>query len=114
MSTTLALLLAAALCYAGMAALCLGMDRHHQQVWSRKAPRRQRGLRLAGWLLLAIALWPCVQAWGGAVGVVIWFGLLSAAALLLVLLLPYRPQGAALLMVLAMLGSLPVLLWSAG
>lgn len=113
MTITLALLLGSALCYAGMAALCLGMDRHHQQVWSRKAPLRQRGLRLLGWLLLAVALWPCIQAWGSSVGVVIWFGLLSAAALVLVLLLPYRPKGAALLMGLALLGSLPVLVWSA-
>ena len=113
MGTTLALILGASLCYAGMAALCLGMDRHHQQVWSRKAPRLQRGLRLLGWALLAVAVWPCVQAWGSSVGVVIWFGLLSAGALVLVLLLPYRPKGAALLMALALLGSLPVLVWSA-
>lgn len=114
MDTLLALILGIALCYAGMAALCLGMDRHHRQVWSRIAPRLQRGLRVAGWLLLAVALWPCIRAWGGSVGVVVWFGLLSAAALLLVLLLPYRPRGAALLMGLAIVGSLPVLLWSVG
>ncbi|MBB2494342.1 DUF3325 domain-containing protein [Aquipseudomonas ullengensis] len=108
------MLLGGALCYAGMAALCLGMDRHHRQVWSRTAPRRQRGLRLVGWLLLAVALWPCIRAWGGSVGVVIWFGLLTGAALLLVWLLPYRPKGAAWLMGLSLLGSLPALLWSAG
>lgn len=113
METTFALMLGGALCYAGMAALCLGMDRHHQQVWSRKAPARQRALRLVGWLLLAIAVWPCVEAWGSSVGVVIWFGLLSAGALVLVLLLPYRPKGAAVLMGLALLGSLPALVWSA-
>lgn len=114
MNTLLALLLGGALCYAGMAALCLSMDRHHRQVWAGTAPARQRGLRILGWLLLAVAVWPCIQTWGGPVGVVIWFGLLSAAALLLVLLLPYQPRGAALLMGLTMLGSLPVLLWSAG
>lgn len=113
MDTILALILGSALCYAGMAALCLGMDRHHQQVWSRKSPARQRGLRLVGWLLLAIAVWPCVQAWGSSVGVVIWFGLLSAGALVLVLLLPYRPKSAAVLMAFALLGSLPALVWSA-
>lgn len=113
MTVALAVVLAAALCYAGMAGLCLGMDRHYRQVWGGQSPRRQRALRLLGWLLLAVAIWPCVQAWGAAVGVVIWLGWLSAGGLLLVLLLPYRPKGAALLMGLAMLGSVPVLLWSA-
>lgn len=114
MNMMLALLLGAALSYAGMAALCLGMDRHHRQVWAGTAPARQRLLRTLGWLLLAAAIWPCIRAWGGSVGVVIWFGLISAAALVLVLLLPYRPKAAALLMGVAAAGSLPALLWSAG
>lgn len=114
MNMTLALLLGAALSYAGMAALCLGMDRHHRQVWTRTAPARQRALRIIGWLLLAAAIWPCVRAWGSSVGVVIWFGLLSAAVLVLVLLLPYRPKIAALLMGVTAIGSLSTLLWSAG
>lgn len=101
--------LALGLSYAGMAGLCLGMDRHHQQVWSVKAPARQRLLRLAGWLLLALALWPCVQAWGAAVGSVAWLGMLSAAALALVLLLPYRPRLAASLAGLLAVTGLPLL-----
>ena len=114
MNMTLALLLGAALCYAGMAALCLAMDRHHRQVWNRTGATRQKALRLIGWLLLAVAIWPCVRSWGSSVGVVIWFGLLSAAALVLVFLLPYRPKAAALLMGVTALGGLPGLLWSAG
>lgn len=114
MNTLLALLLGGALCYAGMAALCLGMDRHHRQVWTHTAPIRQKALRAIGWLLLAVAIWPCIRAWGSSVGVVIWFGLLTAAAFILVFLLPYRPKAAALLMGVSAIGSLPALLWSAG
>nr|WP_187670131.1 DUF3325 domain-containing protein [Pseudomonas carbonaria] len=101
--------LALALSYAGMAGLCLGMDRHHVQVWPRKSRARQRLLRLAGWLLLAAALWPCLRAWGGAVGTVVWCGVLTAGALALVLLLPYRPRLAAWLAAFSTLGALPLL-----
>ncbi|UVE17865.1 DUF3325 domain-containing protein [Pseudomonas sp. LS44] len=109
MDMSLAIGLGAALSFAGMAGLCLGMDRHHQQVWARKAPRRQRALRLAGWLLLALALWPCLQVWGSAVGPVVWCGLLSAAALSLALLLPYGPRPVAGLAALATFAVVPLL-----
>lgn len=113
MDVLLACGLALSLCYAGLSGLCLAMNRHHQQVWARKAAARQHGLRIAGWLLLALALWPCVLAWGAAVGVVLWLGWLALAGLLLVLVLPYRPRSAALLAALALLGSLPLLLRAA-
>lgn len=114
MSLTLAALLAVALCYAGMAGLCLAMDRHHAQVWRTKAPSRQRLLRLAGWALLALAVWPCVEVWGSAVGPVVWFGMLSVGAFVLVLLLPYRPRLAAILAALSGGAALATLLSSLG
>src|SRR3990167_3200766 len=86
MDVLLASGLALSLCYAGLSGLCI-----------------------AGWLLLALALWPCVLAWGAAVGVVLWLGWLALAGLLLVLLLPYSPRTAALLAALTLLGSLPLL-----
>lgn len=110
MLPVVALPLVLALSYAGMAGLCLGMDRHHQQVWKAKAPGRQRLLRLAGWLLLAAALWPCLRAWGQAVGPVVWLGAQSAAAFALVSLLPYRPRLAAGIAGIFTLGALPLLL----
>jgi hypothetical protein len=101
------------LAYAGFAGLCLAMDRHHAQVWGRDAsPRARWGLRGAGWLLLTLALWPCVAAWGATVGVVVWLGFLTAGALLLVGLLPYAPRaavGLALLAALAVLAAGAVL-----
>lgn len=107
MAVWLAVCLALALCYAGMAGLCLSMARHYQQVWGGKPGRLARlGLRCAGWLLLALALLPCAAAWGVAVGVVVWLGFLSAGALVLAWLLAYRPRSAA---ALALGGALPAL-----
>jgi hypothetical protein len=88
--------LALALAYAGMALLCLAMDRHHQQVWGREpSPGQRLGLRGAGALLLALALVPCVAAWSASVGGVLWLGFLSAAVLPLVFMLPYAPRATA-------------------
>lgn len=93
MNLTIAISSALALAYSGMAGLCLAMDRHHGQVWGGDAtPARRRGLRIAGSALLALALLPCLAAWGTSVGIVAWLGFLSAGALLLVALLPYAPR----------------------
>jgi hypothetical protein len=84
------------LCYAGMAALCLAMDRHHAQVWGRDAaPAMRWGLRSIGCLLLAAAAVPCVYGWGASVGAVVWLGFLSAGALLVVGGLSFAPRWAA-------------------
>lgn len=112
MTTLYALVLGLALAYAGMAGLSLGMNRHAAQVWpTRKLTNGgQRTLRLAGWLLLAAALPPCLWAWGTAVGIVAWIGLVTCGALLVVWLLAYRPRPAALLALLCTLAGLPLLL----
>ncbi|MBH3396759.1 MULTISPECIES: DUF3325 domain-containing protein [Pseudomonas] len=79
--------------YAGMLGLCQGLERHYKQVWSRACPPALRvGLRSAGWLALLASLMMCTQAWGWAMGPVAWFGALSLAGLLLVMLLPYWPR----------------------
>ena len=45
------------LAYAGFSALCLGMDRHYEDVFDRELPRRHRlPLRLFGWIALALSL----------------------------------------------------------
>ena len=45
------------LAYAGFSALCLGMDRHYEDVFDRELPRRHRlSLRLFGWIALALSL----------------------------------------------------------
>lgn len=87
-----------ALCYAGMASLSLAMDRHHGQIWRRDpAPPARWLLRGCGWLLLALAAWPCLRGWGASIGAVVWAGSLCAGALAYVLMLAYHPRTAAAL-----------------
>ncbi len=89
------------LAYAGMAALCLAMDRHHGQVFKRREP--SSGLRAllqsAGATLLTAALWACLLAWGSGVGWVVWLGCLTAGALLTAGLWSAWPRTAAALAV---------------
>lgn len=96
MSLSLCCISALLLSYAGMAGLCLAMDRHHAQVWGRDATAAARwGLRVVGGALLAAAVLPCVGGWGGSVGSVVWLGFLSVGALLVVVGLSYAPRVAA-------------------
>ncbi|OEC32745.1 Protein of unknown function [Pseudomonas cuatrocienegasensis] len=90
------------LAYAGMAALCLGMERHFKQVWQHlPSPGQRQALRLAGWALLAGSFAACVLAWGWAMGPVGWLGQVSLGGFLLLMLLPYWPRLAVLLPVFA-------------
>ena len=92
------MLLALLMCYAGFVALCLSTDRHHGELLhSKPSPPRRRVLRVAGWLLLVLSVWPAVAASGWAQGLVEWSAVLMLSALLLVLLLPYRPRLALIL-----------------
>jgi len=90
--------------YAGMVGLCQGLERHYKQVWGRTCPQLlRRVLRGAGWAGLLVSLLLCGGVWGWAMGPVAWFGGISLAAVLLVLLLPYWPRSA-----VAVAGLLPV------
>jgi len=98
------MLLALLMCYAGFTALCLSTDRHHGELLrSKPSPRRRLGLRIAGWLVLTVSIWPAVAVAGWGLGLVQWCAVLMLSALLLVLLLPYRPR---LALILAGLGVL--------
>lgn len=85
------------LSFVGLAFLALAMRRHHQQVWGRAPSRRVRLLlHLIGTVGLSASLVACIASAGWAIGPVLWFGLLSAASLVVVLLLTYRLRIAAL------------------
>ena len=100
-----------ALCLAGMLVLSQAMDRHCHQIVSRSDPgSAQRALlRVTGAALMMVALWLCTGCWGGAVGIVVWLGCLSVAALAVAWLLAYMPRRGA---VLAVMGGLAALAWT--
>ncbi len=100
------MLLALLMCYAGFTALCLSTDRHHGELLhSKPSPRRRLGLRAVGWLLLIASIWPAVTVAGWSHGLVEWCAVLMLSALLLVLLLPYRPRLALILAGVGLLAS---------
>ncbi|AZE98544.1 iron uptake protein [Pseudomonas orientalis] len=100
------MLLSLLLCYAGFTALCLSTDRHHGELLrSKPTPARRLGLRVLGWLLLTLSIWPAVAATGWSQGLVEWCAVLMLSALLLVLLLPYRPRLALILAGVVLLAS---------
>ncbi|NBV16265.1 DUF3325 domain-containing protein [Janthinobacterium sp.] len=86
-----------ALCYAGLSALCLAMDRHYADLHGRgaepPAPLRRR-LQWTGSLALAAALAWAMHLAGGGYGLVYWVGSLTGCGLLLIWLLPYAPHQA--------------------
>lgn len=100
------MLLACLLCYGGFTALCLSMDRHNAELLGRKASLAvRRRLQWAGWSLLGVSLWAAVSVAGWAFGLVQWFAVLMLSALLLVMLMPYRPRMALSLAALSLLAS---------
>jgi len=90
LSTALALTLA----YAGMAGLCMAMERHHEQVTGRRdvSIRLRWVLRLSAGVLLLASLRVCIDGWGSGVGWVAWLGYLTTGALLVVGLWAWRPR----------------------
>ncbi|MGY2374199.1 DUF3325 domain-containing protein [Pseudomonas sp. SDO524_S393] len=100
------MLVALLMCYAGFTALCLATDRHHGELLRRKlSARRRLVLRIVGAGLLSVSIWPAVDAAGWAQGLVEWCAVLMLSALLLVLLLPYRPRLALILAGFGLLAS---------
>lgn len=79
---------------AGMASLCLAMERHHERVWSntRLAARHAWALRTAGWLLLIVAAVLAVLRQGASMGLTLWVMEISLAAVCVGLLLSYAPR----------------------
>lgn len=79
--------------FAGSAALCLAMEKHFNDLLGRKPTAEQLlGLRIAGWLLMALALTAAVNHSGWAMGLVELFAVLMAGLCLWVFALPYRPR----------------------
>jgi len=94
MNSTLFFTLAFTASLSGFCALGLAMDRHFEDVFGRgREPGRwRRWLQLAGTVLLCISLAASLRAAGSSIGWVLWFGVLTAAALVVVACLSYAPR----------------------
>lgn len=74
---------------AGLAMLCLAMDRHHRDLFGRApGPGRRRLLRVAGWMALGLSVAGCVAGWGWARGLVYWCLAATPLGLAIVFALP--------------------------
>jgi len=73
---------------AGFAGLALAMPKHGKAIFRQPlSDARRQLLRLAGWLLLAVALALGMDRWRFDIGTVTWLGWLSVAGLVLVFVL---------------------------
>ena len=109
-------LLAFSAALTGFSALSLAMDRHYEDYKGRgHAPTAalRRWMQLGGALGLALSLWAAIAGYGSAQGWVFWFGVMTVAALAVVLTLTYAPQrivrlllGGGVLLGVSALGSL--------
>lgn len=80
--------------YAGLAGLALGTHQHRRVAFPAFGTVPPRSARIAGSALIVLSLAAAMLDFGVAQGVVAWFGLLSVAALCLILLLSRWPQDA--------------------
>ena len=84
-----------ALSYVGLVALALAMDRHQNQAFGRPLPPvRSRGIRVLGWVLVLGAVMPAIDGWGVSVGISLWLGVISLAAVGCGLMFSYVPRQA--------------------
>lgn len=102
---------ALALSFLAFLALALAMDRHHGQILEGRPNARFRAfMRLGGTALLCLSALSCVAAYGWSIGLTWWLGILTAAAMPLLLLLAYRPKAIApLAMICPVIALLPFL-----
>ncbi|MGX8883934.1 DUF3325 domain-containing protein [Methylovorus sp. SPW-M1] len=84
-----------ALAYLGLASLAYGMERHHKQLTrahgSSVLAALKRVTPVAAWGWLIAALYLAISLEGAGPGSVLWLGNLTAAAMMLALLLTYAP-----------------------
>jgi Protein of unknown function (DUF3325) len=79
--------------YAGFAALCAITARNVPLVWTTTPPPVVvRGLRAAGFFLLALSWIPCYLKWDVPMGTAAWVMILAASAFALVFPFAYAPK----------------------
>jgi hypothetical protein len=77
----------------GWLLLSLSQRRNFRRVFAEESsfPQRQWPMRIAGYALVLLALWPCVLLLGAPIGICLWLSILALAAFLVIMLLTYRP-----------------------
>lgn len=80
------------LAFSGFGALALGMSRHSRVAMPHTMTERSGIFRSLGCSLLTASVMPVWFAANPAEGLVVWFGVLSIAGCLVVLLITYRPK----------------------
>jgi hypothetical protein len=77
--------------FAGFVLLALSMPRHRARVFGAGSAPPAPWVRVAGWLLLALSFAPCLAVSAFSLAVLRWFGVLTFAALAVVMSMTYRP-----------------------
>lgn len=79
--------------YLAFGLLALAMFSHYRDTFGRApSPVQAKILYIAGWLAIAGTYWGCIANLGAAYGSILFFGLLSFAGLLVILMLSYRAK----------------------
>ncbi|MFT4053354.1 MAG: DUF3325 domain-containing protein [Novosphingobium sp.] len=87
------LILSFALAYSGLAMVSLSLQRHYRDLRGvLPSSAMVRGLRLAGYPLAMAAILPCIAACSLTIGIVLWLGMLTGAAVTLVALMAWKPR----------------------
>ena len=83
-----------AVVYCGFMCLALSQAKHWTQIveLGRRPPHVARGLRIMGWLLLAVTLAMSAIHDGASFGAVLWTCLLSVGAIAVALTLAWKPN----------------------
>jgi hypothetical protein len=78
----------------GCILLSLSLRRHYKQVWPESTDYAQWVTcnRIVGFVLVCVALVPCVVAYGLWIGLALWLSALALAALLQTFVLTYWPS----------------------
>ncbi|WP_313440174.1 DUF3325 domain-containing protein [Novosphingobium sp.] len=77
----------------GFACLALSMARHYRDLFGKALSRPvERAFRLSGWSLIAVSFAIATASQGPAIGPVLWLGLLTPAAQVVVFMLTYRDR----------------------
>ncbi len=92
------MLLLMALSFSAMVLFSMAMEKHRQQVITKELPAfLSRSFRPLAWLLLIITFYISGKLYGWSIGPAIFFGVLTAALLPLILLLTYRAKAVPIL-----------------